>query len=578
MSDRLFNYATASEKIRTLINNWTEARSDAEQRREARDLDVEVEELQRQGKLKSDETLIPIRVIDSNIKREKPAYLAFITQAKRVAIFKPVKDKTISVVELEKAFSEGMQYSGWEIPFFKVIDGGQLHGWDAIEVEYDETKPLNVGIDHVGNDNLLFPRKARKLESCERIARRYELSAYQLREFVKDYGFSLEQVDKIIGDCQDEEKLFEIYKVYFKSDKLVYISWYSKDGSDWIKPPEPLWLGRMTKEQVLSTKLVEQPVIDTSTGLSTVTQVEVPFNETVEKKVYESSYPIKLYTYDITEQPEVTKQKGRAFIDSPRQEAQTAIWSSFVNGVVRASNVYGSPATPGDNGSLKQIELKLEHGKFYNNPINFWHTDYPPIQVIDAANRLDVKNQEETGQTAYSVLTRKDTEKTATELNMAEKQSQLLSSVQVTLLATFVRDVYSYVWLLVQNYALNGQVQLGLVSPEVIGALYDLAAAGSVDVVERAEKMNQRMQMWATISNTPLATDFLVDILRETFPTDIHRYEEVLRKGDPKAVALRTILQLVQSVAIDENGQTRPEFKPYQEQLAQVVEQIGSLI
>src|SRR5207247_1885376 len=148
---------------------------------------------------------------------------------------------------IEQAFTKGMMYSGWQLPLYKCVDGAQTHGWDTVELEYREDRPLKVNIDHVGHENLLFAKDARDLDACELILRRYELTAAQIKRFVKKFNWNPLESAKTYART-DTAKDFQniiLYKGMFKWEGIVYVFWCSdKETSDWIKAPEPLSLGR----------------------------------------------------------------------------------------------------------------------------------------------------------------------------------------------------------------------------------------------------------------------------------------------------------------------------------------------
>lgn len=562
------------EKAQTALKRMTSAHEtgpvrEAEANRRYRRVDVDVEALRKNNLLDEDATMIPIRVIDTNIKREQPSLIAFFTQSFRSAIFKP-RNSNINPANLEKAFTDGMRYTGWELPFYKCIDGAQLHGRDAIELEYDDTKPFKIAFAHIGYENLIFQANVPFLEDCERVIVRYAgQTAYSLRKKVQKFGFSSEQVENnIIKDSErvsTDDKTYIIYKVYFKYQDIVYVAWFSDDCDDWLKAPEPLWMGRTTMQM----ELQQQPQALT-TGEVVIVDVQVP----VSTKVYESMFPIKLYIYKLSEDKAIHKGYGRAFEDYYRQVAQTALWSSFVNGTVRASNIYGSPEQDTITGaSLAQLDVQLSPNRLYNKKVNFWNVPYPPIAVIDAAQRLDNQIQQETGQVNYAVMNRKDTEKTATEINSAKEESNLLSTVQVTLLASFFRNVFSHAWLIVQSLALSNTIQLPSVSQEELTELYEVDTSGTVDVLEREQTLNKRLQMWGIISQTPLAGAFLIDIIKNIFPQDAARYEQILTTGGAKNKAIQDSMRVIESLIMDDSGQIKQEYAPFMEQLTQLAEQ-----
>ena len=134
----------------------------------------------------------------------------------------------------------------------------------------------------------------------------------------------------------------------------------------------------------------------------------------------------------------------------------SGLWTAMINGTVRASNVYASPAQDdGNGGKLAQAEVDLVHGVVFSKPLNFWSTPYPDPLIIKAAQALDTQTQQETGQVDFAVSNREDSRKTATEVQAANQQQSLLNSVQVSLFSAFLRDVHTAVWPIVQSQALD---------------------------------------------------------------------------------------------------------------------------
>lgn len=595
--DKLFRFDDARAYIDNLIKDWEPEIRATERRRKQRSIEVDVEVLHQKGRLKSDETLIPIRVIDSAIRKELPNTMSYVTQSRRLAIFECLDDPLQDTNNLEVSFTKGMKYLGWEIPFLKTADGAAMHGWDSMEVEFKSDRPLTVNLDHVGHENLIFPRDSKDIQGSERILRRYELTKLKLRNFQQKFGFSKEQIDLITAKQEGErtEKNIEVFKIMFKYEGLVYVGWYARDGAtDWLKAPAPLYLGvdRKITTTVPMPQLMPSPMA--SLGVPPTT-VMVPQIQISWEPVYESLYPYKVLKYAETEQDSITEYKGRCYLDGPKQEAQTALWSIFINGSVRAGNVYGSPKSPSGTGApLKKIDLALEHGCFYSEPIEFWHTDFPDASLVRAAEALDSQSQAESGQLAAAVVNRDDSRKTAKEIETATSLTSLLSSVQVTLFSIFLREVFCHSWLIVQSQARQELIDFCLIQMQSVDVMgqpsmeykndvptieksYDLRAAGDIDVVERAEKLQKRGQLWAMVSQTPLAMDFLIDILKEALPEDAARYERILmtamQQANQQQQMIGALGGVLKEVVTGDDGQVKPEYKQHEQQLQQLAQQ-----
>lgn len=588
--NELTDFSLAQEKISRLITAWNEEEEKTIKRRKMRDIDVDVEKLRAMDKLRNDETLIPVRVIDTNIKREQTALVAFFMQSRRLAIFKPRNSLDYDITKIsriEEEFTQGMQYEGWNESLVKCVDGAQTHAWDAVEVEYDNSKPLKINIAHIGHENLLFDLKAKKLEACDQILIRYDLSILQLQDFENRYGFNSEAIAYLKEEAKNKSRnnngdLVKVYKRYFKYKGVVYVCWYSPEVKDkWLKEPTKHFLGRRIKKTV--TEMQTSVTVDPITGMPVT--VETPVQKEVWEDVDESIYPVKLYIYNLNEQSTISEYKGRCHQDGPKQEAQIALWSVYINGAVRAGNVYASPAqtSPEKSGIPKRLPTSLEHGCIYDQALNFWHTDYPDASLVRAANALETQNQSESGNIAFSVVNRDDSRKTAEEITTAKQQSQLLSGVQVALESNWLRQVYGHCWLIVQSLAAQNLISFlplddGSNDLETILVVYDIFPAGDIDVVKREEKLQRRGQFWSIISQTPIAMDFLIDMIREAFPDDAKRYELLLRQNQQQqmdAVAQQNqgMKEVIKELVLAPDGSLKPEFKQYAGQLQQLLSQ-----
>lgn len=563
--DKMLVWNDAAIHLRRLVQTWTEEVENTKIRRETRDVDVDVEDLRQRGDLDEDETLVPVRVIDTNIQREQPAYINYLKNSRRLCVFNCLSEPEIDTQKLEEAFTRGMTYTGWEKDHFKCLDGSQTHGWDSVEVVLDETKPLNVAIEHIGHDNLFFPRSNINIQFAPRIIRKYDMTLSQLDKFVSKYGFSAAQVSRlkeVRRNTQKETETLIVYKCFFKKDGQVFVSWFSLEAGvdDWLCAPAALDLG--IAEQQMQPQTVMQT--DPLTGMTVPTTVMQPVWVPSPIK----QYPIFILPYRQTEKPRIIDHKGRAFLDENKQEAQTAILSSFINGLTRASNIYASPsAEDGTGSSLKEIEnLKLAGGRVLSKPMDFWSPPYPDAMVLTALQHFDVANSQETNQPNFAVVNRKDSRKTAKEIDTANEQQALLNSVQLTMFSTFIREVYSFAWLIVQSQAIQNKISFLLVKMqrpvmnpaagntpmvdemgqpklenvwvndvERIQQRYDVRAAGDIDVIARTEKINQMMQDWPVIQNTSLRSRFLADLIKLKYPDTGDQYAAILEQDDQLA-------------------------------------------
>jgi hypothetical protein len=523
--------AVALPKLTTLEGDWKAEILATETRRKIRNIDINVRELRRANKIPKDETIIPIRLIDTNINREMPTYISYLKQSRRISIFKDVDDPSRNTETLEAEFTRVCQYDGWELPHYKILDGSRTHGWCFGEVVFDADKPGQVAVEDVEHANLMFPLDALNIQSCEYVTRIYYVTDAQLRGFVKNYGFDPEQTMQLLQKSRQAQtsRCSKIRKCMWKNadDGLVYVAWYClEDCSDWLKKPEPLFLGVKRQEQV-----IEQ----VPTGmLDPVTQqpVTAPQPKLVWKDVYETSYPYEVLYYYETESPKIFDHKGRVWLDQYKQEAAMATWTAYINTLNRSSNVYGSPKQTGQaptDGKPKLQNIDLVHGGLYDTPIDFWAMPGPSPQVLTALNALDTQNANETGQVAFTVQNREDSRKTATEVAAAQQQNSLINGVQVTLYSVFLRRLYTRIWRIVRSRAQLGIEQGGIkflnnvqleMKQFILSQEYQIFAAGDVDVIQRQEKLQRKMQFWPIIAATPMAQPFFVSMIKDGFPDE----------------------------------------------------------
>lgn len=571
--DKMFNFTEAKVHLDRIIRDWSTEVEDTEVRRKTRKLELDIEGLRQKGELDEDETIVPIRVIDSNIMREQPPYINYLKNSRRIAIFECVSDPEQDSDLIEQEFTKKSTYTKWETPHYKCLDGSQAHGWDAVEVVYDESKPGHFAIEQIGHDRLLFPRSAIDIQQCPRIIRCYDVTILQLQKWVKSYGFNQEQVDnlrKTRKNTQKENETVRIYKLYFKKDGIVFVSWFcTTDGcTDWLKAPVQFYCGVDEKQTTMS--------IDLMTGMPTP-------QESWQNKPMEL-YPILILPYRETEESKVVDHKGRCFLDEFKQEAQTALWSAFINGMNRASTVFASPMQEDGSGSaLKELSnVKLVGNRILSRPMQFWHMDYPDPIVLRTLQHAEVTNSEETNQVNFAAMNREDSRKTAKEIGAAQQQQSLLNSVQLTLFSTFIREVYSYAWMIVQSQALQSKIkflqvkkQMPVLDPmfnkpvidqmtgapkmqdyyendfETIGKIYSIRAAGDVDVIQKEELVARMQQDWPVIQGTPLAQQFLLDYIKLKYPERAEKYAGLMEQGDPSKQLIAQLATVLQGAVKD---------------------------
>src|SRR4051812_12742731 len=116
IQQKMFDYATAKTFLKRIVSDWRSEVEDTEARRKTRDVEINVESLKLQKKLDDDETIIPVRVIDTNITREQPPFINYLKNSRRIAIFHSEDDPNTDADNLEQEFTRVSTYNGWETP------------------------------------------------------------------------------------------------------------------------------------------------------------------------------------------------------------------------------------------------------------------------------------------------------------------------------------------------------------------------------------------------------------------------------------------------------------------------------
>lgn len=574
--DRLFKYDKAKNRIKRIVDDWCNEESLTEENRAIRHIEIDIPAERASGRLKHDETIIPIRVADENIREEQPQFLNFLTQSKRLVIFKDNVNPRIKHTELEESFARGMRYDNWISPWLKMIDGAQTHGWDSVEIEFDIDKPFHLGLSHIGHENLVFDlTETCDIEDCEEIFRKFDLSILRFEELSKKLGFNQIVVDTVLRERLEtnnssQEKYIKVYKRWHKYQGVVYVSWFiqdqcAKDLGVWLKPPAPLYLGDFEEQEI------QVSTIDPILGVPTT----IP--QIVQSKKYETEYPVKLSVYIDNEEDKLKRKRGRISLDKSKQEAQTLLWSFYVNGCARASNIYASPkAKPNSlsNRDIQVIDLKLQGGLVYSEELGFWSPPYPALDVIRATNALDVRTKAETGNISSSSLNRQDSRKTAREIQAAEQKEISLSTIQIVNFSTVVTSVYKHIWRLARAFALQELIHI-IPNIEELKGDFTVLAAGDIDYVARQEKIQKRLTVFPLVAQTPLAEVFVLDILNEMFPEDIEKYIQVMEQNNAKDQLINALVQMLGPAITDESGKLKKEFSGLEGQINQLEKQIG---
>jgi len=544
-----FDFAREKAKIDYLISQWTDEEGATTFRRDVRKKEVNVSEEVMRGSIPADGTFIARRVIDQNIRLEKPELAAYLEQSPRTVLFKSLSDPTRDTIPLADWFTLGVRYQGWAEPWHRLIDATCLHGAAAIEIRYNKKRPFNLELAYTPREALIIPTKLRRsIQKCEMIIRVYEYLPNELEDAVEEFGFSKSVVDFLTQNVKEKDRStpIKVYKIFRKRKGIVYIGWYSRDSNEmgWLKEPEPLTFGLADPDT-----LAPSPI---------------------------TFFPFVYYLYEYTEEEEPLKVKGRASKDLADQDALSQLWTGLVNGVNKAVNIHGSykndPMNP-EGGESKPIAPNA----ILSKEVEFWQAQYPDPMILAVAQSLSSTNMQSAGKVDYAAQNRVDSRKTATEINSARDQSMRLSSINVIPLAAAITEVYTHLWSLVQAQvliSLNLPPEAQLIPvPSHIDPInwtdnYELSPAGDVEVIKRAEKLANLQQDLPLFQGTPLYNSLLVKYLELRFPDEAMRWKAELQAPNLGDV-VGQLMSVIAAVPVD-------TFTPEQQQQITAIMQNAS--
>lgn len=549
MDKDLTKYEDAATPIQGLLSVIGTLETTALENRNSRKLDIDVDAERSDGHLDEDEFLVPAHIIDTNIRREQSKYVAYVTGSRRSAIFTSITEPTAATGELERDFTDKTRYSGWQVPLFKIIDGMQLHGYSIAEVQFDEDMPGHFAIEAVNYEDFGFPEDTRDVQACEMIVHRHYFTAIQLLDMVENDDFNEDIIDRLVddhGQAPEVESLYQVEKVLFKHDNKVYVAWScNAKCDDWLRDPRPLYLGRRDGEMLRD----------------------------------ETQYPYVVFPYNIQEDSAVQNATGRAFADRTTQETITSLMSSFVTAHRRAANFYFAKDNEDPNNTNVQTSVRFQNGALIDANIKQFQLRPPDTSMVGAIQSLMSQNAQEQSQINYAAMNRQDSRKTATEIQAASNEAQMLSSTQVSLFSIALKDVYEWCWRIYQSRVVAGVLRPAASLDMYLNHEFNIKPAGDVDVIERQEKSQKMMQAWGVVSQTALAPVFLQNMMRLMFPDEGEAYAEMLQTGNEKDQLLQQLMQIINSLIIDpQTGQLNEEAQDFAPQIKMLQAKVTDIL
>jgi len=545
----LTKYEDAATPIQGLLSVIGTLETTALENRNSRKLDIDVDAERSDGHLDEDEFLVPAHIIDTNIRREQSKYVAYVTGSRRSAIFTSITEPTAATGELERDFTDKTRYSGWQVPLFKIIDGMQLHGYSIAEVQFDEDMPGHFAIEAVNYEDFGFPEDTRDVQACEMIVHRHYFTAIQLLDMVENDDFNEDIIDRLVddhGQAPEVESLYQVEKVLFKHDNKVYVAWScNAKCDDWLRDPRPLYLGRRDGEMLRD----------------------------------ETQYPYVIFPYNIQEDSAVQNATGRAFADRTTQETITSLMSSFVTAHRRAANFYFAKDNEDPNNTNVQTSVRFQNGALIDANIKQFQLRPPDTSMVSAIQSLMSQNAQEQSQINYAAMNRQDSRKTATEIQAASNEAQMLSSTQVSLFSIALKDVYEWCWRIYQSRVVAGVLRPAASLDMYLNHEFNIKPAGDVDVIERQEKSQKMMQAWGVVSQTALAPVFLQNMMRLMFPDEGEAYAEMLQTGNEKDQLLQQLMQIINSLIVDpQTGQLNEEAQDFAPQIKMLQAKVTDIL
>lgn len=563
----LMKFTEAKEKITKLVNAMDEQEQYVKNCRHLRYTEIDIEAERKSGRIAPDELYVPQHIIDTNIRREQAKYISYVSSARRAAIFHDLDNQASDTALLENDFTNRFRYDGWQLPLYRCIDGMQQNGYGFVELVGDVTQPGHLKLQDVAYGDIGFSFDTRDIQSCELITRRYYFTKTQLLAMASSdtWKFSMEETLKVMeaspeGSVWDDKEtsLYPIQKVMFRKGGIVMVAWSCVGKcNDWLKQPRPLYIGRQT--------------LDPLTGKWV--------------KAFETSYPYYVAVYNITENTILKQVKGRAYMDQDTQEGVSSLMSSFVTAHRRAAGLYFARDGDGDpnNDQVTQQNNYFKQGRLIDAKVKQFQLQAPDSSMLSAIQALATMNMQENSQIDYASQNRKDSRKTATEIQAALTESQLLGTIQLALFSTFMKQICTDFFAIVRSRVMAGLIGQNL-EPQLQAQLnalykgnYQVRPAGDTDVIEKQEKILRMQQTWPVVQATAAAPLFLAKLLTLMFPEDAPLYNQMIQQDQTKTTMLASVAHVLQGLIADPQ-QLSPQAQTHIPEIQGLLQQIGQVL
>jgi len=530
---------------------------------------ADVEQMRSAGLLQENQTFIGVRLIHQNINQALPPLLSYLKQSPRMATFVPGDN-----AYLDQEFTRVLQYPGWEVPYIELLDGAELNGLGYMRVKHDATKLGAVAMDTVPMNEIIYDRRLKSLQDSPAVLIKHVITSVTFYHWDSFENFDKESdgykaiANKLLSnEVNSVGDDLVIYETFVKVNGFVYRGWYYKDSKQWLKQPLPFSNG--------IEETVPEINIDPMAMTSEPTYVSKP--------VHLTYYPIAVKRIAIIENRKHDEVEGRAVDDYHKQEAATTLMTAAVNGSTQAANTMWAPDGANLDGvAPAQLQFKIKNNAIWKTPMRAFTSPWPDPMIFKGIESVIQQNAMETNQVAWAVNNRKDSRKTATEIEAAQQQQGMLTGTSALVFSIFLRDVLTMTWPIVQSAAKKGTIKFLIevsdpVEKEaILSKQYEVKPAGDIDFVEKQQRIANIQQDLPLFQGQPIGQEMLKEYIRLRYPEKYDAWSKVLAQGNDTQL-IQGLAQALQATVTDEaTGQLKPEFQPEAQslqQLQQAVEQ-----
>jgi hypothetical protein len=525
---------------------------------------VDVEQMKAAGELQAGQTYIGVRLISQNIKNSLPPLLAYLKNSPRMATFSPGDNGY-----LDQEFTRVLQYQGWEVPYICVLDSAEQNGLGYLRVMYDETKLGNVSFNYCEYDHVIYDRRLRDIQDSPAVLIKHTVTRvsffhWDAFESFNKQSKAYESIVRLISDPKLHSEI-NVYEAFMKIEGVVYRGWYYDISGDWLKPPQVFSNGIVHKVPEINIDM-SQPIIQGAPNL-------------VDENKPSYLYPIVVKRFEITSELRHDLAEGRAQNDYHKQESATTLMTAAVNGCTQAANTMWSPDGANVDGvAPAQLSFKIKNNAIWKTSMKAFTAPWPDPMIFKGIESIIQQNAQESNQVAWSVNNRKDSRKTATEIEAAQQQQGLLSGTDALIFSIFLRELFTMAWPIVKSSAESGRIEFLIedVNKEAtLSKNYEIKPAGDVDFIEKQQRLNNLQQDIPMFNGSPVAKEMTKEYIRLRYPERFSSWSKLMDEQDTSKELLKAVGDALKGAVTDEaTGQLKPEFQPEAQSLGQLEQSV----